>query len=128
MVATARGEPLGGGGHRAGQLAHLPEELGAGDPGHGDGLLGLGLAGGDAALGVGQPLALPPRGHGVVPGSAQYSGRAARLAVRWPGGFSQPGNLHVAVLVCSVMMLSRALGGSYTSLYHFISLRNEIMK
>ena len=75
------GEPLGGGGDRARQFAHLPQELGAGDPGHGDGLLGLGLAGGDAALGVGQPLALPPRGHGGMCRVRAVLGPAA-----WLGG------------------------------------------
>jgi hypothetical protein len=33
------------------------------------------------------------------------------LALAASGGFSQPGNLHVAVLVCSVMVSPEALGG-----------------
>ena len=98
------GEPLGDAGQLARQVAHLPEHLGAGDPGHGDRLLDVGLAGGDAALCVGLALALAPRGHGVVRGSAQYSGGRPGLAAAGSGAFSQPGNLHVAVLVCSVMM------------------------
>ena len=56
-------------------------------------------------------------------GSVQYWGGRPGSAPAGLGGFSQPGNLHVAVLVCSVMVPSRALGGSDTSLYHFISLR-----
>ena len=87
------GEPLRDAGQLARQVAHLPEHLGAGDPGHGDRLLDVSLGRGDAALSVGQALALAPRGHGVVRGIDAVLGRPARLRARWPGRVEAPGEL-----------------------------------
>jgi len=48
------GEPVGGRRKCAAELAHLAEQLGVGHPGHGDGLVGVGVTGGHTALSAGQ--------------------------------------------------------------------------
>ena len=87
------GQPLGCRGERAGELAHLPEQFGAGDARHGDGLVGLGLGGDHPALGVGQAAAFPPCGHGVVRRVGAVLGRAARLGGRRLGRVPATGEL-----------------------------------
>ena len=68
---------------------------------------------------------------GLCAGSAQYSGGRPGLAAAGSGAFSQPGNLHVAVLVCSVMMPSggsrRFYSRAYTISFHYAILRGNEM-
>ena len=55
-------EPFGDSGNLVSFRAQRPQQVGAGQPGHGDGCLGLSVASDRTALGVGQALALPPGG------------------------------------------------------------------
>ena len=86
------GEPLGDAGQLARQVAHLAEHLDAGDPRHGDRLLDVRLARGDAALGVGLLLSLPPCGDCVVALVGAVLRRAA-LGGCWPGRVLAAGEL-----------------------------------
>ena len=122
-VGHGGSQPLGVGGQLVGQLPHLAQYVGAGDPSHRDGGLSSAsvrvVAG---ALGF-EALALPPGVYPVVGWIGAILGRPCP-AWLWlaRAGCSQPGKLQV-VVCCSAMGLSfRGLGKPSNSiLNHFVA-------